>query len=337
MPDIDELLSRLNPRTAKAFTKASEQENRLLPTPSLNLNRAIGGFGFGRQSMVWGNKGTGKSVFLQQQCAIAQKLNVGVGWIDAEKNYDPDWAKRLGVNPDQIGLSKITSIADMADASHDLISAGFGLIVVDSISALLPQSYFTDKGEMKDLANTGQIGTFSKNMGTACNMINNMNKETAFVLVSQVRNQITSNGASASHMGGKAVEHMNSTTLRLWCMPSEIGSITGKTHVGNKILEKPVGNPVTWTVDKNRGPGTKETAKFDLYFKGDFVGVDRTGEIADAAVDFGLVSTSGAWYQVQELTEDGKGVQGRPNFVKWLRQNPKIEEEWYGEIIAKSV
>lgn len=327
--NIDEILARLNPKTAASFRKASEIKNELLPTPSLGLNRAIGGVGYGRQTMLWGNRSGGKTAFCLQLAARAQADGKGVAWIDAEKNFDPAWASRMGVQEDMM-VSKISSIADMADAGHDLIRAGIDLMIVDSISTLLPQSFFVE-GEMKALADTGQIGTFSKNMGQAVNMLNNVNEHTALVLISQVRNQIGSYGASISPMGGKAVEHMNSTIIKLWSNPNEKEAIKGDTHEGDLIFQRPIGRPVTWTVEKNRGPGMNFSGSYDLYFAGDFVGVDRVGEVIDTSVEFGLIKKGGAWYTVGE-----ERFQGRAKAVEYLRNNHDIELELYDKILEKS-
>lgn len=263
--------------------------------------------------------------------AKAQRDGKQVAWIDAERNYDPVWAARHGVDSDQLFWSPVTSIADMADAGHDFIRAGVDVLIVDSISSLLPQSYFVE-GEMKALADTGQIGTFSKNMGSAVNMFNSVNQHTALILISQVRNQIGSYGATLAPMGGKAVEHMNSLQIKLWSNPSEKEAIKGKITEGNLIFEKPIGRPVTWTVEKNRGPGMNESGKYDLYFKGDFVGVDLTGEIIDFGVETGLVKKGGAWYTIGD-----ERFQGRAKAVEFLRANPDVQNKIYGDILAQSI
>jgi recombination protein RecA len=329
--NIDELVGKLNPKTAALFRRASEVENRLLETPSLGLNRAIGGVGYGRQTTIWGNRSGGKTLFCLGLAANAQKKSEGVGWIDAEKNWDKEWAARHGVNTDEVYHSPITSIADMADAGHDLIKAGIELLIVDSISALLPQSYFVE-GEMKALADTGQIGTFSKNMGQAVNMFNRVNTDTAVVLISQVRNQIGSYGASLAPMGGKAVEHMNSLQLKLWSNPSDKEAIKGNVTEGDYIVNKPIGRKVTWTVEKNRGPGMNTTGEYDLYFAGEFVGIDLGAEIIDAGIEMGIVKKGGAWYTIG----DDK-FQGKDKAVQFLRENMDVQERIYGDILAKSI
>lgn len=337
MTDINDLLAKLNPKIAAQFKIASNTSNDLLETPSLGLNMAIGGYGYGRQTTIWGNRSGGKTAHCLQLVRNAQKKGEMAAWIDAEKNFDKNWARRLGVDPDQMIISPITSIADMADAGHDLLKAGVDVLVVDSISALLPQSYFEDDktkkggGEMKALANTGQIGTYAKNMAAACNMLNRVNEHTALIFISQVRNQIGSWGASLSHMGGKGLEHMNSTTIKLWSNPAEKEAIKGEVTSGDLILTRPVGRPVTWTVEKNRGPGMNASNEYKFYFAGDHVGVDLTGEVLTFGVEYGIIKKSGAWFYIGD-----EKFHGEENATKFLWQNPDIEEKIYGEILAKS-
>lgn len=332
MTNIEQILSRLNPKTAEAFRIASQVENHLLPTPSLGLNIAIKGLGYGRQTTLWGNRSGGKTMFCLMAAAQAQKEGKSVAWIDAEKNFDKSWARRLGVDTDEMIISKITSIADMADAGYDLMKEGIDVLVVDSVSALLPQSFFEDKGEMKPLANTGQIGTFSKNLGTALNMFNRVNEHTALILISQVRTNITQTGGVPIPMGGIALQHMNSTQIKLWANPNIKEAIKGEVTNGDLVFERPVGRKTIWTVEKNRGPGMNMTGEYDLYFAGDFVGIDVVGEILDYGVEVGAVRKGGAWLYIGE-----EKFQGRPAAVKYLRQNTDIKEKIYQEILEKAV
>ncbi len=162
-------------------------------------------------------------------------------------------------------------------------------------------------------------------------MWNNINQHTAIVLISQVRNQIGSYGASMGPMGGLALQHMNSTQIKLWSNPNVKEAIKGKIHTGDLILERPIGRSVTWTVEKNRGPGMNESNAYDLYFAGDHVGVDLVGEILDYGVEFGIVQKGGAWYTVNE-----ERFQGRVAAVKHLRENEDIAEKLYQEILEKA-
>lgn len=336
MSTIEEVLARLNPKTAQSFRIASEIEVNLLPTPSLGLNMSIGGLRYGGFTVLYGNRGSGKTLFAMQTAREAQKQGKTVAWLDVEKNFNPHWARRLGVDPDKMIVDDRTiSIASMANKGVDLIKSGVDVLVIDSISVLLPQSYFEDpkdgKEEIKGLENTGQIGTFSKNMGQAINMLNAVNEKTAIIMISQVRNNIGSYGASISFMGGKAVEHAASTVLKLWRTPSDV--IDAEVHVGDGLLlKKPVGSPVTWTVEKNRGPGMGESKSYDMYTAGDDIGIDLTGEVVTFGVEYGIIKKGGAWFTVGD-----ERFQGRPKVIQYLRENPDIQEKIYGEILAKSV
>ena len=334
MTNIEKILAKLNPKTAEAFRIASEVENELLPTPSLGLNMAIKGFGYGRQTTLWGNRSGGKTLMCLQTAAIAQKQGKTVAWIDAEKNFDKSWARRLGVDTDEMAISKITSIADMADAGYDLIKAGVDVLVVDSVSALLPQSFFEDPkkgGELKSLVDTSQIGTFSRNLGTAINMFNNINEHTALIFISQVRTNITQTGGIPIPMGGIALQHMNSTQIKLWANPNVKEAIMGEVTNGDLVFQRPIGRKTIWTVEKNRGPGMNMSNEYDLYFAGDYVGIDLVGEILDFGVEVGAVRKGGAWVYIGD-----EKFQGRPAAVKYLRENPDIKEKIYQEILEKA-
>ncbi len=87
--NIDELLAKLNPKTAAMFRRASEVKIETLATPSLGLNRAIGGIGYGRQTTLWGNRSGGKTLMALGLAANAQRAGKSVAWIDAERNFDP--------------------------------------------------------------------------------------------------------------------------------------------------------------------------------------------------------------------------------------------------------
>lgn len=338
--DFEKWLAGLNPKVAKSFRRASLIENELLPTPSLGLNMAIGGIGYGRFTTLYGNRGCGKTLLAMGLVREAQQQGKICAWVDVEKNFDPVWARRLGVDPDRMVVDNTTiSIAGTTDKARDLIVDGVDLLVIDSISQLLPQSYFEDtkdgkgQGEIKDLYQTGQIGTFSKNIGQMVNILSAVNTKTAIIIISQVRNQIGSYGASIGFMGGKALEHVSSTTLKLWRTPSDV--IEREIHVGDGLLlKKPVGAPVTWTVEKNRGSGMNESNKYDLYTAGDFVGIDLAGEVVTYGVEYGIIKKGGAWYTIPGVD---KPQQGDKKAAACLRDNPDILEKVYGEILAKSV
>ena len=302
-------------------------------TPSIGLNLALkGGFGYGRQILVWGNKSAGKSSFCLQMIAEAQKNGKVCAWIDAEASYSSDWAKKLGVDSGKLIYSPAKSINDMVDVAQQLMEAGVDLIVVDSISALLPAIYFEkDSSDLKKLEDTKQIGAEAKDMTHAVKMLNYANKNTLLVLISQQRNQFGSMHASHIPTGGMAVKFFSSTVIKLWSSEAEANAIKSGIQVGDKIIEQKEGRPVNWIVDYNKLGPPNLSGQYDFYYQGSSLGVDSTGEVLDVAEMMGLVQKGGAWYTVGE-----ERFQGRAKTVEYLRDNVDVVNDLKEKIYDKS-
>ena len=140
---LDEVLAKLDPKTRARVQSAQDVQVHKQKTPSIGLNMALkGGLPYGRQVLIWGNKSAGKSSFCLQMIAEAQKEGKTCAWIDAEASYDPKWAEQLGVDSEKLIYSPAKTVNDMVDVATKLMEADVDLIVVDSISALLPAIYF---------------------------------------------------------------------------------------------------------------------------------------------------------------------------------------------------
>ena len=331
--DIDSILSKLDPKTRQRVQAAQEVKVERQATPSIGLNMALkGGLGYGRQVLVWGNKSAGKSSFCLQMIGMAQKEGKTCAWIDAEDSYDPAWAEELGVDSSSLIHSPAKTVNDMVDVATNLMDAGVDIIVVDSISALLPAIYFEKDGnELKDLQDTKQIGAEAKDMTHAVKMLNYANKNTLLVLISQQRNQFGSMHASHIPTGGMAVKFFSSTVIKLWSSEAEANAIKAGVKVGDKIIEQRVGRPVNWIIDYNKLGPPNLTGQYDFYYQGESLGVDRVGETLDVAEMCGIIEKGGAWYTV-----NGERFQGRAKAVQYLRDNPDVVEQLIGEIDAKS-
>lgn len=330
MTKLEEVMARLNPKTVEAFNKASSIERELLATPSLGLNMALGGgLRYGAIHTLWGPRSGGKTMFALGLAAEAQRNDKAVAWVDAEKNFDPVWAGRHGVDVDNIQVSHTATMTDTTNHAVDLVRNGIDLLIVDSMSVLLPQSYFDD-GEMKPLEKTNQIGTFSKNYGSMVSMLNNLNKHTNIVMISQLRNKFNQWGASKGLMGGEAAEFMNSTIIKLWAPTNDKDALKGKVRLGDMILERPVGRKVTWTIDKARGSGMHQSNDYNMYFAGDHVGIDRNSEVTNFGLEYGIIEKSGNWLSYDSIKENGKD-----NFTDALRAAPEIAEKAYQELMEK--
>ena len=330
---IDDVLAKLDPKTRARVQSAQDIKVEKQLTPSIGLNMALkGGLGYGRQVLVWGNKSSGKSSFCLQMISIAQKEGKTCAWIDAEASYDQSWAEQLGVDSSKLIYSSAKTVNDMVDVATKLMDAGVDLIVVDSISALLPAIYFEKDGnEMKDLQDTKQIGAEAKDMTHAVKMLNYANKNTLLVLISQQRNQFGSMHASHIPTGGMAVKFFSSTVIKLWSSEAEANAIKSGVKVGDKIIEQRVGRPVNWIIDYNKLGPPNLSGQYDFYYQGEIIGVDSVGETLDVAEMCGIIEKGGAWYTVNE-----ERFQGRAKAILYLKENPKIIAKLQKDINAKN-
>lgn len=332
MTDINDVMAKLSPKTRARVKAAQEIKVEKLETPSIKLNQALGGgLAFGRQVMVWGNKSAGKSSLCLQIVANAQREGKLCGWIDAEQSFDSEWAKSLGVDVEALLVSKAKTVEDMTHDAIEFIKAGAKVVVTDSISALLSSAYFDKKSEeLSDLNDTKQIGSLSRDLANAFNMINYVNEDTLFIIISQLRNQISHIGAFPKPMGGFAATFFSSTVLKLWSTPNDDKQIKGDVYVGDMIVSKNIGRPVDFLVEYNKTSAPGTSGQYDFYYQGADVGVDQAGEVLDLAVDFGLVVRSGAWYVI-----DDNKYQGRPKAVNALKAEPELFDKIRSEVIAK--
>ena len=324
---IEDILSQLDPKLRKNISAASKVEIEKQVTPSIGLNNALeGGLAYGRQILIWGNKSAGKSSFCQQLIGMAQKQGKIAAWVDAEQSFDQSWAMNLGVDVDNLIYSGARTVNEMVDVTTQLMSAGVDIIVVDSISALLPAIYFEkDSTELKQLENTKQIGAEARDMTNAVKMLNYANnqvKPTLLILISQQRNQISATYVSHGPTGGHAVKFFSSTVVKLWSSESDNQSIKEKITVGDKLIEKRVGRSVTWSIDFNKTGPNFGSGQYDFYFAGSRIGIDNVAETVDIAELNGKIERSGAWYTVL-----GERFQGRARVVEWLRNNPEKVDE----------
>ena len=325
---LEEVLAKLDPKIRKMVGSADKVEIQKLKTPSLSLNVALkGGLAYGRQILIWGNKSAGKSSFCLQIIAEAQRDGKICAWIDAEQSYSPEWAERLGVDSSKLIYSTAKTINDMVDIGTQLIQSGVDILVVDSISALLPAIYFEKDGnELKQLQDTKQIGAEAKDMTHAVKMLNYVNDKTLLILISQQRNQFGSMHASHIPTGGMAVKFFSSTIVKLWSSESEASSIKDKIAIGDKLIEQKVGRPVNWTIDYNKTGPQFITGSYDFYFQGNHVGVDSVADLVDTAEMMGVIERGGSWYTVFDTR-----LQGRAKVVEAVRE----DKELYNKLVER--
>ena len=325
---IEDVLAQLNPKLRKSILVGDEvPKTEYAATPSHGLNRALnGGLPYGRQVLIWGSKSSAKSSLCLQTIALAQKEGKVCAWIDAEMSYDKAWAEKLGVDTSKLIVSQARTINEMVDVGVNLMEAGVDLIVVDSITSLLPAIYFEkDSDELKQLENTKQIGAESRDFSNAWKMINYANnkvKPTLFILISQSRNNINAMYTSQQPTGGQATKFYSSTVVKLFSSESDNQALKGKIYVGDKAIEEKIGRKVRWELQFSKTSAAFQSGEYDFYFRGDNLGIDSVADLVDTAESLGIVERTGAWY----VLPDGSKVQGRDGFVNRVREDLDLQE-----------
>jgi recombination protein RecA len=330
---VEEALAQLDPKIRKRIGTGEGIKIEIQPTPSAGLNRALGGgFPYGRQVLLWGSKSSAKSSLCLQMIGMAQKEGKLCAWIDAEMSYDEEWAKKLGVETSKLIYSEARSINEMVDVGVALLNAGVDLIVIDSISSLLPAVYFEkDSTELKPLDQTKQIGAESKDLKHAwlmLNYANNREKPALIIAISQSRNNIQQTYTQAAPTGGLTTQFMSSTIVKLFSSSSDSQAIKAKVKVGDKIIEQKVGRKVRWEVLNSKTSAPGDSAEYDFYYRGDLIGIDMVGDLVDTAEMLGFVSRTGAWYQL----DDGTKIQGRDAFVDRVKEDKALYESLYAKV-----
>ena len=333
MTTVEEALAQLDPKIRKRIGTGEGIKIEIQPTPSAGLNRALGGgFPYGRQVLLWGSKSSAKSSLCLQMIGMAQKEGKLCAWIDAEMSYDEEWAKKLGVDTSQLIYSEARSINEMVDVGVALLNAGVDLIVIDSISSLLPAVYFEkDSQELKPLDQTKQIGAESKDLKHAwlmLNYANNREKPALIIAISQSRNNIQQTYTQAAPTGGLTTQFMSSTIVKLFSSSSDSQAIKAKIKVGDKLIEQKVGRKVRWEVLNSKTSAPGDSAEYDFYYRGDLIGIDTVGDLVDTAEMLGFVTRTGAWYQL----EDGTKLQGRDAFVDKVKEDKALYESLYAKV-----
>ena len=325
---IEDVLAQLDPRIRKRLGTGEGITFEYQPTPSFGLNRALGGgLPYGRQVLIWGSKSSAKSSMCLEMIALAQKEVKVCAWIDSEMSYSEDWARQLGVDPTKLIYSQARTISDMVDVGVNLINAGVDLIVLDSITSMLPAIYFEkDTDEMKALENTKQIGAESRDFSNAWKMLNYANnkvKPTLLVLISQSRNNISAMYTSQQPSGGQATKFYSSCIIKLFSSESDNQAIKGKIQIGDKLIEEKTGRKIRWELQFSKTSPGFQSGEYDFYFRGDHIGIDAIGDLVDTAESVGLLNRTGAWYQL----DDGTKVQGRDGIVNRIKEDLDLQQQ----------
>lgn len=305
----------------KQFGKGSimklgdEQQQKIetIPSGSLALDVAlgIGGYPRGRVIEIYGPESSGKTTFALHAIAEAQKQGGQAAFIDAEHALDPNYARALGVNTDELLLSQPDTGEQALEITEALVRSGaVDIIVVDSVAALVPKAEI--EGEMGDSHMGLQARLMSQALRKLSGAINKSNATAIFI--NQVREKIgVMFGNPETTPGGRALKFYAS--VRLEVRRAETLK-QGNEMIGNRTRVKVVKNKVA--------PPFKQ-AEIDIMYG---EGISKEGEIIDIGADLDIIQKSGAWYSYK-----GERLgQGRENAKQFMKENPDIFEEVHNEI-----
>ena len=328
MSNFDEFLLTLDPRIAKTFKTAKETDNELLPLASRGLTEDLnGGIGKGRMALVYGNTSAGKSALLMQSLGMWQEMGQVCIYADVEGTWDNAWAESLGVDTSKVILVQERSVSKIYNKVRPLLEAGADALIIDSISMILSDAFIDDDGHGKDLEKQIQMGAQSKAIARMTNALHYSNERTAIALISQTTTEIGQTYTKQVPTGGKKPMFASSQIIKLTSSNTDAKQIKGKVHVGNKIIEVPIGRKVDTVVEKNKLGPQGGASSYDFYYRGDYVGVDHIGEAIDEAVKFGVITKGGAWFNKGEMK-----FQGRDNVVTHYRSCPDDLDELVREV-----
>jgi recombination protein RecA len=294
----------------------SVKEIQGISTGALSLDIALGGRGIprGRIIEIFGPESSGKTTVMLHAIAQAQKAGGVAAFIDAEHALDPSWAKKVGVNLEDLLISQPSCAEEALKIAEMLIkSNAVDIIVIDSVAALVPKNEI--EGEIGD----SHVGLQARLMSQALRILNPTisRTRTCMVFINQIRQKIgVMFGNPETTSGGLALKFYSSVRL-------DIRKLTGI-----KEGEETIGSRVKVRVVKNKVAPPFRVAEFDLMYSN---GISWEGDLIDMAIEDKLVDKSGAWFSM-----GGERIgQGRENAKQWLRDNPERAAELRQKVLQK--
>jgi recombination protein RecA len=287
-----------------------------ISTGALSLDIALGGFGVprGRVVEIFGPESSGKTTLALTIIAQAQKTGGVAAFIDAEHALDPSWAKRLGVNLDEILVSQPDTGEQALEICELLVrSNAVDVIVIDSVAALIPRAEI--EGEMGD----SHVGLQARLMSQALRKLTGAisKSDCVVIFINQLREKIgVMFGNPETTPGGRALKFYSSVRIDIR-RTSAIKE--GEANVGNRVRARVVKNKIA--------PPFRD-AEFDIMFN---EGISVSGDLLDLAVADEIIEKSGAWFSYGDV----RIGQGRENSKAFLRDNPDLAREIREEVLRK--
>ena len=288
-----------------------------IPTGSLSLDIAlgIGGVPKGRIVEIYGPESSGKTTLATHIIAESQKKDGNCAFIDAEHCLDPAYAKKLGVNLEELLISQPDTGEQGLEIADSLIkSGGIDVLVIDSVAALVPRAEL--EGDMGDSLPGLQARLMSQALRKLTSSISQSN--TLVVFINQLRMKIgVMFGSPETTTGGNALKFYSSVRLDI----RRIGAIKEKDEI--------IGNQTRVKIVKNKVAPPFKVVEFDIMYG---EGISKLGELVDLGVKAEIIDKSGSWFAYK----DNKIGQGRENVKTFLKENPNIAKEIETKILENA-
>lgn len=318
---LDSALAQIEKSFGKgSIMKLSHQQQteiEVISTGSLGLDIAlgVGGIPKGRVIEIYGPESSGKTTLTLHCIAECQKQGGTCAFIDAEHALDPTYAKKLGVNVDELLISQPDSGEQALEIADTLVRSGaIDMVIVDSVAALVPKAEL--EGEMGDATMGAQARLMSQALRKLTGTISRT--QCTVIFINQIRQKIgVMFGNPETTTGGNALKFYASVRMDI----RRIGALKDKDEV--------VGNLTRVKVVKNKVSPPFKTVDFDiLYGKG----ISKEGELIDMGIKAGVVEKSGSWFNYGE----SRIGQGKENARQYLKDNVKVAAEIEKRIRAKA-
>lgn len=303
--------------------KPDFDQNNVVSTGSLSLDMAlgIGGLPRGRVIEIYGPESSGKTTLATHVMAEAQKKGGMVGFIDAEHAFDKEYASALGVNVDDLLISQPDYGEQALEIADRMVCSGaFDVVVVDSVAALVPKAELD--GEMGD----SKMGLHARLMSQALRKLTASvaRTNTMLIFINQLREKIgVMFGSPEVTTGGNALKFYASVRL-------DVRRSIANANLVKDADDETIGHPVTVKVIKNKVAPPFRKAEFDIIFG---KGINRDGEIINAAVELEIIQKSGSWFSY----DGNKLGQGKSAVEQLFADNPDLKEEINNKILAKII
>ncbi len=313
---LEEIKQRFGEGAIMKLTGIKPVDVDVIPTGSLSLDLAlgVGGMPRGRVIEIYGPEATGKTSLALHILAESQKKGGTGAFVDAEHALDPDYARRIGVDVNDLLISQPDSGEQALQIVETLIrSRAVDVIVVDSVAALTPRMEI--EGEIGDQNIALQARLMSQALRKLAGIVSKT--KSLIIFLNQTRMKIgVMFGNPETTPGGMALKFYSSVRVQL----KRIAQIKQKDQI--------IGSRIKAKIVKNKVAAPFKTAEFDIYYN---EGISKTADIINTGLKCGLIKTSGSWYQYGEK-RIGQGMEGAKRF---LRDNSKFETEIKKAIMDK--